>query len=81
MKRLFQVNTSPVSFFENKKDAKVARGDLILAKDDKPAHYSLRVSKGPDHTNFSIKGGQKTHSHNAKSGGHGNGFPNPKKRR
>lgn len=81
MKRLFQLNTSPVSFFENKKDAKVARGDLIPAKDDKPAHYPLRVSKGPDHSEFGVKHGQRTHSHNAKSGGHGNGFPIPKKRR
>jgi hypothetical protein len=49
MKRLFQVNTSPVSYFDNKVDAKKARGDLVPAKDDKPAHYTLRVSKGPDH--------------------------------
>ncbi len=49
MKRLFQVNTSPVSYFDNKVDAKRARGDIIPAKDDKPAHYALRVSKGPDH--------------------------------
>ena len=38
MKRLFQVNTSPVSFFDNKADAK------------KVAHpIGLTVGKGPDH--------------------------------
>lgn len=70
MKRLFQVNTSPVSFFDNKQDAK------------KVGHpIGLVVSKGPDHEDFGIKGHPRTHSHNAKSGGHGNGFPVPKKRR
>ena len=81
MKRLFQVNTSPVSFFDNKKDAKAARDDLIPAMDHKPAHYALHVSKGPDHTDFGVKRVGRTHSHNAKSGGRGSGFPVPKKRK
>ena len=81
MKRLFQVNTSPVSFFDTKKLAKEARGDIIPADGDKPAHYKLRVSRGPDHEDFGRKGNPKTHLHNAKSGGHGNGFPVLKKKR
>lgn len=71
MKRLFQVNTSPVAFFDNKMDAKAVRGESL----------SLRVSKGPDHMLFGVKGIGKTHSHNAKTGGPGNSFPADKKRR
>lgn len=81
MKRLFQVNTNPVSFFDNKIEAKKARGDIIPAKDNKAAHYAFRISKGPDHEMVSVKGHRKTHSHNAKSGGSGTGFPSSKKRR
>lgn len=81
MKRLFQLNTNPVQFFESKQDAKVARGAQVPAKDDKPAHYNHVISKGPDHDEYNVQGMRKTHSHNAKSGGHGNGFPNVKRRR
>jgi len=48
MKRLFQVNTSPVSFFDNKVDAKKARGERQADKDQRLV-YPFKVSKGPDH--------------------------------
>jgi hypothetical protein len=46
MKRIFEVNGS---FFDNKADAKVARGDKIANKDGEGFHYAHPVSKGPDH--------------------------------
>ena len=53
MKRLFEVDGV---YFDNKKAAKVARGDFIEAVPGKPGHYRHTVSKGPDHMgNHGIK--------------------------
>ena len=46
MKRLFEVNGF---FFDNKPDAKVARGDKIPNAEGGGFHYSHPISKGPDH--------------------------------
>ncbi len=46
MKRLFEVNGQ---FFENKQDAKKARGDKIPDKEGDGFHYAHTVAKGPDH--------------------------------
>jgi len=37
------------------------------------------VSIGKDHWRYGLSGNAKTHSHNAKSGGHGTGFPKGKR--
>ena len=81
MKRLFQVNTTPVSYFDDKELAKKARGQRnpTFGADEAGA-FEFRVSKGPDHDMFGVKGHPRTHSHNAKSGGSGSGFPNKKRR-
>lgn len=56
-------------YFETKAEAKHHRnGD--------PAR---RVSLGPDHWRFGLKGNPRTHSHNNKSGGAGTGFPHKKR--
>lgn len=81
MKRLFQVNTVPVQYFDNKMDAKEARGPLVEATETRPAHFKYTVSKGPDHDLLGVTGRPRTTSHNARSGGHGNGFPNTKRRK
>ena len=75
MKRLFTVNGN---HFETKPEAKKARGDK---KPD--GTFQFRVELGPDHRHFGegkLKRGARTHSHNARSGGHGNGFPNKKRK-
>lgn len=64
--KLFEVDGV---YFDNKAQAKAHR-----------AAHGGRVSKGPDHWLYGIKGNQKTHAHNAHSGGHGNGFPKRKPR-
>ena len=46
MKRLFEVNGQ---FFDQKSEAKVARGDKIPNKEGGGFHYAHSVSKGPDH--------------------------------
>lgn len=46
MKRLFEVNGQ---FFDQKSDAKAARGDKIPNKEGNGFHYAHPVSKGPDH--------------------------------
>jgi len=52
-------------YFESKEEAKHHRsGDP-----------SRRVHLGHDHWRFGVKGNPRTHSHNARSGGHGTGFP------
>lgn len=79
MKRLFTVNGT---HFDNKVDAKKARGQFIQGKDGKPGRFEHEVHLGPDHRHYGegkLKRGQRTHSHNNRSGGHGNGFPNVKK--
>ena len=76
MKRIFEVN---IMFFETKLDAKIARGPLIPATDRRPPHYTHTISKGPDHIMFGVKGNPRTHSHNNRAGGHGNGFPSKKR--
>lgn len=66
MKRLFQVALpGDVAFAESKAAAKEMR-------DQNPGSH---VSKGPDHWAYKLRANPRTHSHNAKSGGHGNGFP------
>lgn len=71
MKRLFVVYQGGENFFASKKEAKTFRDSENL-KIGKPI---LKVGKGPDHFLFGVKKIGKTHSHNAHSGGHGNGFP------
>lgn len=66
MKRLFIWNGI---FFDNKEAAKVARNAAC--------HGSITL--GPDHWRYGLNGNPRTHSHNARSGGHGNGFPNKRK--
>jgi hypothetical protein len=66
MKRLFEVNGV---FFDNKEKAKQAR---------KPGES---VHLGPDHDRYGVHGNPKTHSHNALSGGSGDGFKRTKKRK
>ncbi len=61
MKRLFEVNGV---FFENKQEAKASK-DAVTNK----------VHLGPDHWRYGLKGNPRTHSHNCRSGGPGNGFP------
>ena len=66
MKRLFKVNGI---FFDSKKDAKKHRDEAM----------AYAVELGPDHWRYGVKGNPRTHSHNARSGGSGNGFPNKRK--
>lgn len=63
--QLFTVKNMP---FDNK----------LAAKDFRDANGGC-VSIGKDHWRYGLKGNAKTHSHNAKSGGHGNGFPKGKR--
>ena len=62
MKRLFEFDGV---FFDNKEAAKVIRN----------ARGCGVIRKGPDHWRYGVKGNPRTHSHNARSGGHGTGFP------
>lgn len=62
MKKLFVVAGT---FFDNKKAAKEFRN----------SHKGECVSIGPDHWKYGVKGNPRTHSHNNRAGGHGNGFP------
>lgn len=73
MKRLFEVVGT---FFDNKEDAKAVRDEFNMGPHD-PKHPA-KVSLGPDHFRYGLRGNPRTHSHNAKSGGPGNGFPNKK---
>ncbi len=59
--KLFEVDGV---YFDNKSQAKAHR-----------AANGGKVSKGPDHRMYGVKGNPKTHSHNARSGGAGTGFP------
>jgi hypothetical protein len=73
MKRLFAVAGM---FFDNKQQAKFHRDWLReLHETD-----GVSVRLGPDHRLFGVKKVGKTHSHNARSGGHGNGFPKKARR-
>lgn len=78
MKQLYQVVMPGrgITFFETKKEAKEFRDQVNSASVQglKP-HVTYHVSLGPDHRNYGKKNNPRTHSHNAKSGGHGNGFP------
>lgn len=50
MKRLFQVGDQ---FFDNKADAKAARGEYTAPKaDEKIGKFERYVSKGPDHVHY-----------------------------
>lgn len=70
MKRLFGLSPlKPGIYFETKQAAKAAKD-----KDDV-------VILGPDHWRYGVKGNPKTHSHNAHSGGSGDGFRKSKKQR
>ena len=53
--------------FSTKKAAKDFR--------DTPQGAGSSISVGPDHWRFGVKGNPRTHSHNSRSGGPGNGFP------
>jgi tagatose-1,6-bisphosphate aldolase len=71
MKRLFKVEyPNGTSFFSNKKEAKEERDRF----NDKHKMPYATVALGPDHHRYGEKGNQKTHSHNARSGGPGTGF-------
>ena len=61
--KLYQVDGK---FFDKKVDAKIYR-DASKTTDC--------VHKGPDHRLYGVKGNPRTHSHNARSGGSGTGFP------
>ena len=85
MKRIYEVAGV---FFENKEGAAAARGPAIKpARVEKvngkdvefPAVYAHKISKGPDHWRFGVVMPGRTHSHNCRSGGHGNGFPAKRK--
>jgi hypothetical protein len=65
MKRLFELNGE---YYDNKAYAKTLR-DLVGGV----------IHKGPDHWKYGVKAIARAHSHDAKSGGHGNGFPNKRK--
>lgn len=67
MKRLFQVEQDHGDVFYAQSKA--------AAKEMRDANPGSCVSKGPDHWRYGVKGNPRTHSHNSKSGGHGNGFP------
>lgn len=67
MKRLFQLMMPG----DNRAYAYMA--DKVTAKMN--ACNGAYVSIGPDHWRYGWKNNQKTHSHNSRSGGHGNGFP------
>ena len=71
MKRLFKVVTKNTTYyFGNKMEAKVVRDEINSLE-----RTNYAVSKGPDHWLYGVKGTPRTHSHNNRSGGHGNGFP------
>lgn len=73
MKRLFEVAGE---FFDSKKNAKFRRDWLReLHETD-----GVTVRLGPDHDRYAVKGTQRTHSHNCRSGGHGSGFPRKSRR-
>lgn len=75
--RLFEVNGE---YFNCKADASRARGAATTpAEGNKPAKYAHEIHKGPDNHAFGVKGNPKTHSHNARSGGPGTGFPRGKR--
>lgn len=54
-------------YFSSKKAAKEFR--------DTPQGKGAPISIGPDHWKYGVKGNPRTHSHNSRSGGPGNGFP------
>lgn len=67
MKRLFICDNG---YFESKCEAKKHRNHVFSSIGEyKPIHI------GPDHWKFGLKGNPRTHSHNSRSGGPGNGFP------
>ena len=72
MKRLFWVAGV---FFDNKQAAKHHRNLLR-----QQGNLDVVVCIGPDHDRYAVKGTQRTHSHNARSGGHGSGFPRKARR-
>lgn len=72
MKRLFEVNGVP---FANKMLAKKFRDAY-----NKEHNTHLQVHLGIDHRLYGVRSVGKTHSHNAHSGGHGNGFPRKARR-
>lgn len=77
MKRLFEIRRgNNTMFFQNKMEAKTLRDEFNR---DHPKEPQMTLHKGPDHRLYGVKGTQRTHSHNARSGGHGNGFPNKRK--
>jgi hypothetical protein len=76
MKRLFKVEyPNGTSFFEDKEEAKKER-DRFNALHKMP--YA-KIELGPDHVRYGEKGNPRTHSHNARSGGPGNGFKHVKR--
>jgi hypothetical protein len=66
VKRLFSVKDveGTVHYFEGKTDAKECRNN----------NPGSHVAKGPDHDAFGVKGKPRTHSHDSRSGGSGDGF-------
>ncbi len=72
MKRLFNVNGVD---FDNKMAAKEYR-DIQWVKHNARLHVTL----GVDHRHYGVRSTGKTHSHNCRSGGHGNGFPKKARR-
>lgn len=72
MKRLFNVDGVD---FDNKMAAKQYRDMQNVNKGGCQV-----VSLGVDHRLFGVRRTGKTHSHNCRSGGHGNGFPAKKRR-
>ena len=74
MKRLFTVSGVD---FDNKQAAKLYRNNC----NESTKHAGVaKVSLGTDHRLFGVKKVGKTHSHNARSGGHGSGFPRKARR-
>jgi hypothetical protein len=72
MKRLFVCDNG---YFNSKLEAKAHRDKVMKEIGEfKPIHL------GPDHWRYGLKGNPRTHSHNAKSGGSGNGFPKSTRR-
>lgn len=70
MKRLFEIlrtdgkHFDPAIYAATKEAAKTMRG-----KDN-----DRKIILGPDHWRYGLKGTPRTHSHNMRSGGPGNGF-------
>lgn len=82
MKRLFEVKSGgqslrPPQFFDTKHGAKI----FMKGTNATTIVKGLHVAIGPDHWRYGEEGNQRTHSHNMRSGGTGNGFKVAKKRR